>query len=360
MRRPNRRPTYLKTEDIKNYEIAPDYLIYKDGADTIAVNGSTGKEDSRDTDATIPIQYALDNTYFGKIVLKSAAYVIHDTLTMPNPGVELCGQMFSTPPTAQGLYLADDVNKTMLLVNALKCRVHDLWMYANKANQTDGYCIETLTHSSLDLHLSHCYLIHGKDGSLLWTGGAGVADHVYSEYSDGTGFAIRENEGTGNRLTSCGSYFDDVGFALLGHDNILNGCTIRTAGTYGLMLEGGGCHGNIVNGLRIQSVETNGIWVYGGHNNIITNNLLSGIGNRTNNTYKAIYLSTQGGSNHAHHNIIEGNRIFSIEGNKHQYGIREEDANQDYNIITGNNVTDAVTANISTQGVNDVVANNIS
>jgi len=61
MRRPNRRPNYTKTEDITNWEIPPDYLVYKDDADTVAVNGDTGEEDSRNTDSFTVIQYAVNN-----------------------------------------------------------------------------------------------------------------------------------------------------------------------------------------------------------------------------------------------------------------------------------------------------------
>jgi len=96
MRRPNRRPNYTKTEDIENYEIPPDYLIYKDDADTVAVNGSTGVEDSRNTDSSTVIQYAIDQlTSGGHIFIKTGRYKINTTIKLKDR-IHLQGSGFAT------------------------------------------------------------------------------------------------------------------------------------------------------------------------------------------------------------------------------------------------------------------------
>ena len=106
MRRPNRRPNYTETEDITNWEIPPDYLIYKDDADTVAVNGSTGEEDSRNTDSSTVIQYAIDQITSGKGIIQckgsftlAAEIILDDNITLQGGtftrGIGLTTNMFN-------------------------------------------------------------------------------------------------------------------------------------------------------------------------------------------------------------------------------------------------------------------------
>ena len=106
MRRPNRRPNYTETEDITNWEIPPDYIVYKDGADTIAVNGDTGVEDSRNTDSAIVIQYALDNG--DNIFVKEGRYDIATELTRTANGLNLIGV-----PKLTRFRLTDDLDQIL-------------------------------------------------------------------------------------------------------------------------------------------------------------------------------------------------------------------------------------------------------
>ena len=86
MRRPNRRPNYTKTEDIENYEIPPDYLVYKDDAVTVAVDGDTGEEIARNTNPSTPIQAALDGAQAiaagGRVHIKSGVYDLDKQLNI--------------------------------------------------------------------------------------------------------------------------------------------------------------------------------------------------------------------------------------------------------------------------------------
>ena len=50
MRRPNRLPNYLETDDIINFEAPYSYLIHKDGTNIVAKNGQTGEDEFISTD----------------------------------------------------------------------------------------------------------------------------------------------------------------------------------------------------------------------------------------------------------------------------------------------------------------------
>jgi len=71
----------------------------------------------------------------------------------------------------------------------------------------------------------------------------------------------------------------------------------------------------------------------------------------TNDTYSSILLKTT-----STYNIINGN---NLDESKVKYGIRENSTSDDFNIVTSNIVTGAVTTNISLQGTSSVNANNI-
>ena len=83
-RTPSRLPQYAKTEDISNWEETADYVIYKDGSNTIAVNGNTGKEESINTNTSTVFQYVFDNidsTYRGVVFIKPGKYELSTTVT---------------------------------------------------------------------------------------------------------------------------------------------------------------------------------------------------------------------------------------------------------------------------------------
>lgn len=89
MRRPNRRPNYMETGDIVNWEDAMDYIIYTRGTDIVAVNGSTGKETSRNTDFATVLQHAIDQFADtpGTIYIKppgSGIYSVETPITIAN------------------------------------------------------------------------------------------------------------------------------------------------------------------------------------------------------------------------------------------------------------------------------------
>lgn len=84
MRRPNRKPNYAKTENIANWSESAEYVIHKEGDVYIAVNGQTGVEDSRSTNPSTAIQYALDTITAGNIVVNTDISNFTTTLTGVN------------------------------------------------------------------------------------------------------------------------------------------------------------------------------------------------------------------------------------------------------------------------------------
>ncbi|MCK4825185.1 hypothetical protein KA005_56070, partial [bacterium] len=71
MRTPLRKPHSIELGDIKNWVESSEYVIHSEGGNYIAVNGQTGAEDSRSTNPSTVIQYALDNTTTGKITVNT-------------------------------------------------------------------------------------------------------------------------------------------------------------------------------------------------------------------------------------------------------------------------------------------------
>ena len=83
MRRPLRKPHGLRNEDIENYEETADYVVYYEGSNIIALDGHSGLEISRSTDASTVIQAAIDALTTGGIIfIKPGTYSIVTGLTM--------------------------------------------------------------------------------------------------------------------------------------------------------------------------------------------------------------------------------------------------------------------------------------
>ena len=115
---------------------------------------------------------------------------------------------------------------------------------------------------------------------------------------------------------------------------------------------------NTINGCIINDNERDGICIYKSSYNQISNNICKDNSQTTNNTYTDIFI-TDDGSTYSTYNIISNNNIRATAANKSKYGIRENAASDNYNLIHGNIVYGAVTANISLQGANSVNADNI-
>lgn len=141
-----------------------------------------------------------------------------------------------------------------------------------------------------------------------------------------TSVGIKGTQILGNYISNIG-----IGISLLGNNSFCIGNTVTNA-------------------------LTNAIVVSGLSNNTIQGNILQDNGVGTNNTYSGILLE-----NGSTYNTISGNTITKVFAtNALQYCIREDSSSDGPNIVTSNICLNAVTAQISTQNVNTVVANNIT
>lgn len=89
----------------------------------------------------------------------------------------------------------------------------------------------------------------------------------------------------------------------------------------------------------------------------LEHNTIRNAGRGANNTYAAVLL-TSVLTDYSLHNRVTENHIRSTVANKHSYSIREDTANEDYNIIKYNDVNDAATQEISIQGANTKIGYN--
>jgi hypothetical protein len=116
------------------------------------------------------------------------------------------------------------------------------------------------------------------------------------------------------------------------------------------------------NVIRVEGNSEDSFLIEGGFENIIQGNTMRSNGAfKTNDTYAFIMLGSN--NNNSTYNTISNNIIketSNVGSNDAKYGIREDSSSEDYNLIHGNIVQGAVTANISTQGSNTVSNDNIS
>jgi hypothetical protein len=164
-----------------------------------------------------------------------------------------------------------------------------------------------------------------------------------------------------NNISGCGA----AGIYIYESSSLISGNTITGGSSSGIYLywsNGTSYHqpfqvsNNFISGNAYQAIALSGI---SGAN--ISNNFISswdgGIG-VTDNVYDGILLL-----NGATRNVISDNVITqetTDTAHNFQYGIRESAAEDDYNIITNNQVLDGQTGRISSNGANSDVSHNIT
>ena len=112
-----------------------------------------------------------------------------------------------------------------------------------------------------------------------------------------------------------------------------------------------------LNNFQIHYNGRNGLSLYQAKWNNIINNNIGYNSQSSSGTYSDLIMLNSG--NGCFNNNIMGNNINSQAG-KSKYSIREDNALDDSNIISNNNTGGAITDNISTQGANTIVGDNIS
>lgn len=119
-----------------------------------------------------------------------------------------------------------------------------------------------------------------------------------------------------------------------------------------------GSDSNIIDGNICYLNGRSGIMLEASSENIISNNTCSNNSTSAANTYSGIKLQTFE-TIHCLRNVIGDNKCSNYDSVDQMYGIEEDDANQDYNTITGNVCSGNTTAQILIQGANTAHGRNI-
>ena len=122
MRLRDRLPNYLRTEDITDYEGYADYVIFKEGADTKAMNGNTGIIESTNTNSRTVIQYAINALLAtgGKIFIRRGAYSIATALTINQSDLEIImqkGAIITTTAAVNAIEIGATLNANNCIIS---------------------------------------------------------------------------------------------------------------------------------------------------------------------------------------------------------------------------------------------------
>ena len=312
MRRPNRRPNYTKTEDIENYEIAPDYMIYKDGVYTVTVNGSTGKEDSRNTDSVTVIQYAIDQLASGgKIYFKKGTYLI-DSSILPTSNITFQGSGAGTV-FSDSVYIANRIN----ISNADNVTLRDFKLKINYDGGDGGFGINLINSDNI------------------------VIDNIFIEgmntnASPRWGIATRNCRNV--KVVNCHiehTEFEAMSFWEDTQAGIMANNTIRACG-FGCVAERTGTQGCVITGNTITESTSASfqILLRNACNCVVSNNTIisDAIGGN------GISLDSN-----ANNNLVSGN-VISSEGNSHYFAVGMKiDYHSKNNLISDNVITKVAT-----------------
>jgi len=338
--------------------------VYENNGTVYAV-GAT--EIATGSDWTTVLQTAVDSAPEGGLVhVKSGggSKTLTSPITITTDSLQLRGSSWfngtneSAPPFDAGFILADGVNDSAIKVDAPKVEISHLYLDGNKANNTAGSGIECLYTNTADLNLHDMFIFNFQDdGVRLHNGLAFYLTRVASEYHNGNGIW---SQAEFTRLIHCiASQNGGTGIYL---DSADRQSAIQCQGAknkFHLSVVGGKHQTLIGNAFR--DSDRNGISVTGAQRATVMGNSIEDAGTEAHDSYAAIIIKPSfRDSDNSIRNRVIGNDVLSSATNKHSYGIREDDSNQDRNIITGNTLTDAATSNLSTQGASTITSNNIT
>lgn len=340
------------------YDLLDDYTVYKEGSTYYVV----GQRQVHTEDGLVAaIQWAHDQlpSNGGSIGVRSGLYskAWEDKLTISKNCVRFHGtQMGSNSAAGIGgcmFEAIDNLDKDMIEITGIKTHIHDFCLQGNKNNQSSGRGIYDFSGASGDTHARDVYVFNTKGDGWHWRSGAGLAVGCYVEYAGGYGFYTTMHR---NVFVQCGAYASGKsGWIIACERSRFLGCI--GASNYGDATYEGhgfillGTNKSVLIGCYAQDSKRHGFSLQGSSRNSLIGCVAHSSSQKTDNTYDGINLTTSG-STHSIRNMILGCQIFNEETNKHRYGIREEDSNQDYNKIGFCNVEDSQTAAISLQGAN--------
>ena len=295
-------------------------------------------------------------TKVGHVQLSSGVFNLGASITIASNGVELsgAGQAVSVQKGATILHAADGSNLSAVIeVTGNNAILHDFFVDGNKTGNPDGY--DGISINSNSCSLTRIAVENCKRTGYLINGSSNEFQQINSGKNGGNGYKIIGAYGTYTMINS--EYNGNVGIDIYGNRNRLFAAS-SWEDTLGFDLEGG-AYGNIFTGCTVDSSRRHGFEIDGSHHNIFQGFMMTNCGTEANNTYSAFYLVAEGARN-CTNNIFNGCMISSTNTNKPKYGIYEDDASQDYNTYTNNQVLDCChTAAILIKGANSTNSSNI-
>lgn len=346
-------------------EKSPSYIIRKNGTTIEAVNGSTGKIDYSGTDASAVIQAAIDAlTSGGKIFIRDGTFELTNYLSLRH-GVVVEGMGESTV-----IKQANGANLNYLIYIYLKSassfgrvQLKNFVLDGNKANQTggNGYGIYTDTYSSIDgdfISFEDLFIRNTYGVGIETKGNYYELKNIFVDKAGSHGFVIRDYH---CRLIGT------IARRNIGDGYILRGTGLHTLiGVKSISNDGNGIHlygidssyirSEIIGG-AVMSNDQHGILFEGVSNNRVIGAWIQSNSYGTPNSYDNIHFKSYD-NQYSKNNIIEGNNIKA--GGSARYQVYEVDSNQDYNLITNNQIIDTgQTGIVVLQGSNSKVKDNI-
>jgi len=178
-----------------------------------------------------------------------------------------------------------------------------------------------------------------------------VGNEVWDVQSNGIELGGEDIACENNFVVSPGG----AGILLGDQNNLIRGNTVKNAARDSIY---GWSGKHVIEGNNICNGQRHGIYLYSCDHCLIRGNRIYNCGQEANDTYSDIYLGG-GGTPYASYNLVCDNYILEDGATKTKYGIRENSANDDYNMIWNNRVIGPVTASISIQGANSDASENI-
>lgn len=358
------------------------YVIEKTGSIITARSGITGTKDYSGTNAETIIENAINAlpSGGGRIFLKAGNYT-GGSLTGVT-GLILEGEGRSTVYT-----LAPATNATTFDVGGNNVMLRNLVIDGNKANQTNSGHVLNITGRN-DIKLENCWLKNAKNWDCINIDNSnnvqiagcevqnadGFGTRVYNSYDvriygnryhDNTKINITTDTSTGVRVTdnySHNSAEDGLAFDFNSTYCVAIGNILHSNAHFGLSIDAVNSPyfgGNTISDNTIYNNGWEGANILRSSYNKIIGNTLRNNGQATHNTYTEIRLHQVTTGQPSMYNIVSGNTILIDAAIKAKYGIAEGNSEDNYNLVTGNIVTGAATANGNFYGANTKIKTNI-
>ncbi len=373
------------------------FIIRKKTDGTVqAINCSTGKVDYSGADAETVINEAIQAlpSSGGRIVVKAGDYVVTDDIFIDKDNVEFFGEGEGTRFIAGWNGSPESNADGVVTVDHAKyCKVGHFSVDGKREDYqyTIGVLLNEAYYCSVvETHLYHTSLaaicLYGSSRNLIahnffgdweyytsknamWMGGNSSYNRVIGNTAlkcRCCGFEVDAggawNTFTANVVFYCGEDSGEWGgFKIYGGEfNAYVGNTVADCYKAGFWIENtvGGVGRSVITGNVIYHCGWDGIRIFKAPNMVVTSNHIQDCGYQQDNTYDGVRL-TDDEQAYTHHCLVSSNLIYNTGSTGMRYGVSENGASDDYNLIHGNSISAMKTAAISKQGTNSVSADNL-